>query len=298
LAKYISYDLFLGINRAFQSLNVLTDEGLVFESIRNQTRIIIKEDINDLSIYPNDFEWPRTLMQIGLRISNSLTGYNRKYIKAQEFAADMGGIISFLLIVGRIIVSFTTRNMFYFEMINRFEQEFRRSEHLLREKYFCNFGIRNNHFIKSDLESETKKINKLKREKGDKKITSLLSSWEILKMSFNCHNKNKKNYSIFKEKKQEFQSFLDVESLFKLYKNFSFLKHLLLSEEQITAFRTNLILDYKEPPESEENLEKNIEKNIGYFKRNINSDELGMIDSKLISYLKRNFFQIFENSII
>jgi hypothetical protein len=47
---------------------------------------------------------------------------------------------------------------------------------------------------------------------------------EIVKLSFSCVSKKKKKvYDLFKEIMQEFEKYLEVGSLFMLYKNFCFL---------------------------------------------------------------------------
>jgi hypothetical protein len=73
-------------------------------------------------------------------ITNSLTEFKRRYMKAQELAADIGGVLQVIMIIGSVIVSFTTKNMFYFELINRFDQIFKTSEKNFRSNFSSDFS--------------------------------------------------------------------------------------------------------------------------------------------------------------
>ena len=61
-----------------------TDEGLVFSEIRKEKNIMLKEELNNFSLYPSEFPWARTLNQNSIMITNSLTEFKRRYMKAQE----------------------------------------------------------------------------------------------------------------------------------------------------------------------------------------------------------------------
>jgi len=302
-AKYVSYDLFQGTNKIYQSLHVETDEGLVFESMRNEDSLIFKEEINNISIYPSETPWARNLVQNLFKISNSVTEYKRKYVKAQELAADIGGILQVLLISGSVVVSFVTKNLFYFEIINRSDQAIKRVERKFRRDYFADFGtiVNMNHYSVAEREiricknTECESIKRRESSKSKKKEDQQKTNYkglkmsEILKLSFFCGVKKKeKRFSLFKEKMEEFEKYLEVGSLFNLYKNFDFLKNVVLSEEQVTVFRTGLCLKFDEAPYSEENFDEDIRKVVNYFKRNISNDEFGIIDSKIVEFLKSN----------
>jgi len=73
-----------------------------------------------------------------------------------------------------------------------------------------------------------------------------------------------------------------------LYKNFSFLKHIFLTEIQDRVFRTNLSLKFTEAG-FDENLGNDIEKNNDYFYHYICSENFDKIDNRLIIFLKTNF---------
>ncbi len=50
--KYMSYDIYQGVEKLFQILSVKTDAGLVFNSIEEEKSLISKEEINNFSVYP------------------------------------------------------------------------------------------------------------------------------------------------------------------------------------------------------------------------------------------------------
>ena len=110
----------------------------------------------------------------------------------------------------------------------------------------------------------------------------------FLKLSFNCYDKQNNNYKAFTKNRLNLQKFLELSSLFKLYKNFSFLKRILLNEEQLSVFKTTLSLKTYEFPISEE-IDHKFKNVSEYFRKNANSLHLSDIDKRILDLLKSEF---------
>ena len=94
-----------------------TDDGLIF--IKNKTERIIIYD----SIKPTyDYRGGNTFISLNIRLSLLREVYERRYIKVQGVAAEIGGIIKFGLVLGEIFVYFI-REILYKDFLFTFFYE-------------------------------------------------------------------------------------------------------------------------------------------------------------------------------
>jgi hypothetical protein len=311
-SKYISYQFYQGVQVLYETLTVKTDAGMIFESLEEQSTLQIKDEINNFSIYPDETPWARTLVQYTLKINNSLTEHKRKYMKAQELSAFIGGIFSVYLIFGRIVIFMVTDNFFYHDLANSLYSfkdvnVFNKVSPTLETQQ--KFRARMNTIeISPDFFISSPSSAKLRRKsiaspkttvplKTHQKSTKYLASnssrklnlsiCELLCYSFSC-KKDEKKLKKFTYVKQEIESSLEVSKKIKLYKEFDLLMSLVLNKNERVAFKNQNYLFFKKSSNQIMEDNRNVEEMIEYFKLKFRTNTMTEKDNQLLNSLKSN----------
>jgi hypothetical protein len=306
-SKYISYQFYQGIELLYENLTVTTDAGLVFKSINQDSTLSLKKEINNLSIYPEQTPWARTLVQYTFKITNSLTEHKRNYMKAQELSAFIGGIFSVYLIIGRCVVFVFTNNFFYQDLAESFyscEEDNLLNKYLRAECDSKSIFPRTNNLLFPDktklkeikisaiedikkggldIISKTIDINK----NQDFKYGKRLNLCDIICFSFNCKRDNE-NYRIFSLIKDEIEKSLEVSKKIKLYKEFGLLSAYVLNKNELTAFNYQNYSLIKSSYENEKLNMIQLDEMIEFYKEKYKSKMLNEKEQMLMNNLKKN----------
>jgi hypothetical protein len=295
--KYISYQFYQAINLLYENLTVTTDAGLVFQSMSQHSSFSIKEKINDLSIYPDETIWPRTLVQYTLKITNSVSEYKRNYMKAQELSAFIGGIFSIYLLIGKCLVFIVTDNFFYQNLIDSFFSfEHEKISFKNNSVNFDQSQIHKNIYLTSINEN---KINDVKiltyHNKSANYYEQFLDknkiNWcDVFCFSFYCRRGNKK-FEIFSRLKEEIEKSLEVTRKIKFYKELELLSSYLLNKHEIAALNCQNHLLIQDSSEDEKIDKIRIDQMVDYFKEKIKYNSLNEKDKLLLKSLKNNFLE-------
>ena len=116
---YLSTSLSKSISLMFSEITVETEYGILFQESRNQTSFKFEnsfEMINNV-IINTQFN---LLMEFHIQKTNSMKLIRREYMKLQELAAYVGGILKIYLIIGQIICNHFYEHWQYTHMINTF----------------------------------------------------------------------------------------------------------------------------------------------------------------------------------
>jgi hypothetical protein len=97
-----------------------TDYGILFEDRQKESFYTYFSQTVDVSLKPEGL--PTIGPNIGcvaMKNADSISFYNRNYIKIQAVMANIGGIIKAVMIICKIITNLLTRKMIYLDIANR-----------------------------------------------------------------------------------------------------------------------------------------------------------------------------------
>jgi len=189
LQKY--FDLY------FRAVKIETDKGIVFPTFETSTDIIIdKLDTNyRLNTYEADYTGEIDLVNIQIIFSKKLTFIRRSYSKLQDIFAQMGGIMSTLNILGKLLVGFYSMSCFNLEIINMI---FKRRNFTIKN-HFDQRSLQLKENNKSNFLNEKNSINidNDKRNLGSNKgnlypVNNIIEKDSLFEMEVKNENKSKK----------------------------------------------------------------------------------------------------------
>ena len=174
--QYLDYWIY------FKNMEVYTDKGYFF----------ISTDKNSFISYENfesyiDYRENDAFALIGLRKSNKREVYERSYTKIQEAAANAGGIVKIITLIGKFIVYFFRQILYRNFLIQFFK--FKNNRAIIPQKYPSNYSY--NISPKLNLSPIKNILNLKKRKNNDNNINST-PKFHITK---NYMKKNKNNNS-------------------------------------------------------------------------------------------------------
>jgi hypothetical protein len=285
----------------FQRNDIFSDSGVIFaDVVKSHSDIGFTNLDTDVSLSKDE---QIILMQI--YFSHNIKIFNRVYIKIQTIFANLGGIINFLFIFGRLVVTPISNMKFKLKIINTFF-----SEKITREKSYIyqnyikdkdsSFGVNPNSNILylKEKENSNKEIDNYIKQRSKAKLR--FSNCDILSSLINIFKrKNVKKNVIFQHCLKNTNNFTDLVSIAKHLGELMKLKYLMLNEEQLISFdffskmsyRNNRIGPKISPLFNEistnEDYKKKIMKIITYFKNALKTD----------SELDRKIFQLLEEEL-
>lgn len=116
--EILSYNIYKEINLKLSNLKIKSDVGWLMEDIRETNSF--KIDRKEITFNTNDKTENKELLTLAINLSPNSYLIKRFYIKIQTIAANLGGIIKFLLLSGEIFVYFFSQIEFKEYLVNIF----------------------------------------------------------------------------------------------------------------------------------------------------------------------------------
>ena len=258
---HLSYWIFL------KSIELKTDSGLIFSSIKSMKFFALEDTKPDI-----DYREGNIFLTMVFRNSPKREVFERTYLKIQNVAATISGMINLSLIIGEILVYIIRLTLYRFYFIQFFNPDnkifnYKRNDKniissknrnsfilkktkLLKDNYLEKF----NSVIKSPNISNIDKLNKVKnisqenvnKKKNSYVITEKKNNTSILLSSFN--NKTIKQISNIKlknlinKKYHSKNNFLDISNEFKkIYKEDIDSSKGIIMEEEFSKKSDNIL---------------------------------------------------------
>ena len=228
-----------------ENLSSITDVGYIFNDYRESTSISFKSENVDSSNSVSDF----SLYDFYIFSSNKHTVYTRRYVKAQTIAANLGGIIKFLLVSCYCTTYFFHKHKLYSKLINHcadiyFDEKtneknsnnFRKSSsdsmvniqnlHSINVVNVHNRNNFNNDIVKNNIECKVSNFKKIKLK---------FSHCEVIK-KYLCGKKVAIKKYLFYEGEKFIEDLLNVLNIVTKLDEVDKFKLLLLEPDQILLF--------------------------------------------------------------
>ena len=158
----------------FQIKQINTDKGILFESILTETFLTFESTSEN-----KDYRESDNFLTVYIRESTNRKVLDRTYSKFQDIAANIGGIIKIIFIIGEIITYFIRRTLYKNYVLQFFNLDESKFEEIQREE---------NNIIKLQT-NDVFSSNNLKRNKSIYSKTNIpllkLNKNESLKMKTN-----------------------------------------------------------------------------------------------------------------
>jgi hypothetical protein len=212
----------------FKTINMIDDVGLLFE--QKYTRSVITFDEVTTSFGPSTPGDPN-IFQFIYQQSTNVETVTRRYKRLQEVVASVGGLLTALNIISKILVDFISEK-FYFNYL--YDKYFEKKK--LDENEYSGIDLRKNSNFKSNptFNNYVKPSDTTsKQELRDAKINSLKSTIQkTVPRSITKSSRLTRNHSSYYLKKM-----MDYEYIMMMFKEIELLKIILLSTEQNKNFR-------------------------------------------------------------
>jgi len=172
----------------FKTVNLFSDSGLIFEETKI-SQFIMFDNFREQIELGIDSD---VVIDFYVNSSNNVIIYTRSYVKFQEFAANIGGLMQILIIFGSILTSFYKEHRMNEMMIN--------SLFIVKDEYendkFINFNNK-----KISLNKNNKKIGKISKFKKNHSLNNKENVYQDLnKLQDPNIYQLKNNNSIIKSK--------------------------------------------------------------------------------------------------
>ena len=324
-------NLYKGFEYYFENYMVYTDDGIIFNSeLKKSEKLGFQKLKQDYKII-EDEENNGLILMFDFYISNQNKIYLRTYIKLQNIFANLGGIIQVIIIVTRFFYIFYVKKKFNIKIMNKLfdfvqdeeltskisegvrKQNIRKLTRRSGLNNFYNPNINNSFIyfgptdkgIKLKPQFSSTKILKINK---DQSIKTQYKKFKLMPFEYfssifcsRClHSRNLKNKNnLYLKLLKDVNSCRDIMRIMKTSQNFTKLKYLLLSSEQLLTFKylekpkkTNKgesvheFKSFAEAFEQQENQdEKNVEKIVKYFNRIQRENKFSHLDLKLLSII-------------
>ena len=296
--------------QTYKQIQLDSDNGWIFPQIDKSIVYCIDNEISDFVL--KDAENNNLLHRMTIYFGKNKDSYSRSFMKIQEVIAQIGGFSKFLNILLIMIYEKIGSLIKYKKIMKKIR--------LSNSQILPNNPIHIS--IKEDLQKDVyNNVNKSnisnEKQKNEENFSSIQKRIELLDLkklfSFNdelkisisfqlylkslCMKMNDSQKTIiddFNKNKEYLENILDVVTIVKFYKEFQFLKEIILNENQILAL--NLI---KPKFSNEENNKKISQKKlISYFTSLQKEENFNEIDRKLLeSILEEERFNTYLNKL-
>ena len=272
----------------YKTINMETDYGWIFSNKKNSTLYSLDYQLSDFVM---KYQTNNLLHSMQIFIGNYSEVYTKSYAKIQELLAQIGGFLNIFYISILFLYDSISELIKYRKLMKKIRGcNLKLNEKLSQSSLKCDLKSNNNDSNEKSFNIELGQINnhserniqsleipkKLTIEKEQNKTISFLIYLKSFCMKKKMTISEKAIVDEFYQNKRYFEKVLDVVSLIKLYKEFEYLKKLILNDYQIIALK--LIKPNFSIEEDEASLHKKIEK---YFEENQKIDE---IDKKLSGF--------------
>jgi hypothetical protein len=233
-----SYKAFRQFSMYIRNIEVYTDSGWLMEDIS----ITNYFSIDNLREFWDFRDTSEIFFNLEMRNSSNRLVFNRSYLKLQTLAANVGGIIKFLLLCGKIL-TYIFRNISYREFLTYIfygcnNLVFTNSPIIINKVGFNNELIINNNNSDNKLKisSITKNLTDKERSISDKFMMSRITFFEIIRYYSRCSNQHiNKKASIIKERYDTLEPYFDWIHLIKLQSDVEIMKSFVFTKEQLNV---------------------------------------------------------------
>ena len=249
----------------FQKVDVVTDDGILFQNIYNYTDIKYECTREQFDV----FSASEKFMDIYIKSSNNHYVVNRTYLKLQDVAANVGGMVSFMITIGYILTNqlntYTMNEIIINTLFDFFErEEIKREKSIVETNYnksnsfiepvkiaiskppICNnfLNSQDNCNISTKKDINDSRINKALtriakiKEKSFRLQLNFGEKLKYLLFIFKCniHTTNDKKMKMFELAKCEMFKYMDYLQIVRLLQEFHKLKNIFLTNDQKKLF--------------------------------------------------------------
>lgn len=277
---------------------VITDTSLFFKNESTITSLVYdSSDYDNISIKPDG-----TLVEFDFFVSNHINVLHRKYLKAIDLFATLGGLSKFLYAICYIVLYYYSQMETNICLLNQlYDFDFRVTDSNSTGISISRGSLINafsNNYLKSKSELPIKKAKLRLRAPLSSRLSKLyFSTSELICLIpvFKCcsSSENKLKWELYQKTKKSLTERLDVSKMLLKIQEFNKFKELILSNEQHTIFKfvardlrnsATLSQDYQTEDESE--ISKMMLVIREYIEANQNSSSLSPTDFKLMILLE------------
>jgi hypothetical protein len=300
----------------FKYVNISSDVGLIFESKEYTSAVAFdyyKEQIDTSST-------SNLIIEFYVNSSRNYLTYTRIYMKFQEFAATIGGLLKIMTFLGSIITSNFTKFEIYEKMFNSIFDFSLKTNAGMRKKSEVKTEVSNIPMISNRFSSKNpidntksnktvkKKIELIKLLKAklsahkDKRKEIKLGTFQLLKMYICiCSRNQKEKWNTVNFALRKLTKYLDYLKISNTLQEYARMKKVLFTESQrlmlgITS-KPNLLLA------KSENIIKDLEKDdekiasLFYHYKDIREHQSDPINQKLLNMINNRYKLVFEEII-
>jgi hypothetical protein len=179
----------------FQIKQINTDKGIFFESILTQTYLTFESTSEN-----KDYRESDNFLTVYIRESTNRKVLDRTYSKFQDIAANIGGIIKIIFIIGEIIAYFIRRTLYKNYILQFFNLDESKFEEIQKEEnnmiklqtndVFSSNYLKRNKSIYSKTNIPLLNLNNNESIKMKTKISEKIPSPKKIKFSISTNLKN------------------------------------------------------------------------------------------------------------
>ena len=227
---HLSYWLFL------KSIELITDSGLIFSDTRNLNFFALEDTKPDI-----DYREGNIFLTMIIRNSPKREVYERSYLKIQNIAATISGMINLSLIIGELLVYIIRLTLYRFYFIQFFNPNNKIFNYKISDKNIISnnkrqsFNLKKTKLLKDNyLEKYTNKINKNSNiNMQNKKNNTSHENVNVQKYSYIKTEKKNNSSILFTNNQNKIKEKLNNIKLFNLtnQKNNSKINYLDISNE-------------------------------------------------------------------
>ncbi len=302
----------------YKLVNVSSDVGYIFESREY-------EQVVSFDYYREQIDTSSTdnvVIDFYINSSKNYLFYTRSYMKFQDFAAAIGGLMKIMTVAGFIITTAFTQYEMYAKMFNSvFNFEFDKEADLkksnlknfkkivensanvfipitskiIQSELISNIEISGN---KMQLSAMLKRKIKDLEENYKKKMN--LGTLNLIKLTFCfCREKQKIKRKLVDIAYEKILNYLDYLKVMKTLLEYKKIKKILLSPEQdkiFSLYSKPLVCINKQNDKEKRRSESLLEKDLSLFKCffDIGSQQENSVNSRLLKYMDSEYKKIFE----
>ncbi|CAD8045562.1 unnamed protein product [Paramecium primaurelia] len=206
------------ISQKYRILQTSTDEGLIWEQIKDQSNIQQSEWREISEFYNNQY-----IVVHYIRLDYKQTINIRTYVKLQTILGKLGGIFQIFIMIVAIILRPIIENFMKLEIVNSLFN-------FSNQNDIANQQSQNVMMIltERDMKSQINKTDKvpISQNKNNKLSQSRLDPWFII---FGCNQFKKKQFIVAKNK---INKYLEIVQILRKLQDIKILKKILLTKEQ------------------------------------------------------------------
>lgn len=284
------------------TIYIREDQIITDSSVFQKDESTLASLVYDSSDYDNmPIRSDGTLVEIDFFVSNHKNVLHRKYLKAVDLFATLGGLAKFLYTACYILLYYFSQMKTNIRLLNQlYDYDFRAidsSNNVISISKGSLIGIFNNNFLKSKSELPIKKVNLKFKPYHSSRLSKLyFSTSELICLIpvFKCciSSETKLKWKLYQKTKESLVERLDVSKLLLKIQEFNKLKEIIMSNEQHVVFKfvardlQNSTSLYQEIQAQENEGSKMMQVIKDFIEINESSTSLSPIDYKLMILLE------------